>query len=129
MVDQSKKSIDDAIFEARAIVNDAVEPFRNTDETVLAYLNTALRVVYGVRPDAYIGDFTQGVTTTTPINTYYATDLDQNPPTPFPLDDRIFFYPVVAYIAGRIELSDDEFTDTSRSQQLLQAFTQQMMGL
>lgn len=128
MVTQVSKSIDDCLFEARQMCNDVLVPQRNTDATLIAFLNTALRVVYTIRPDAYIGDFSSGIVTTTAVNTYATTDLGATPATPFPLDDRIFYYPVVAYIAGRIELGDDEFTETPRSQQLLQAFSQQLQG-
>jgi hypothetical protein len=129
MVTQVTKSIDDAIFEARQMCNDAVAPYRNPDTTVVAFLNTALRVVYSIRPDAYIGNFSSGIISTVTVNTYATSDLAQTPPTLFPLDDRLFFYPVVAYIAARIELGDDEFTESARSAQLMAAFVQQLSGI
>lgn len=128
MSDTSTKSIDDALFEARSIVNDLQVPYRNPDTTLVVFLNTALRALYAVRPDAFIGDFSSGVISNNAVETFYATDLDLTPPTPFPVDDRLFFYPVVAYIAGRIEIQDDEFTDTARSAQLMQSFLQQLQG-
>jgi hypothetical protein len=129
MVTAVQKSIDDCLLEARLMVNDAALPYRNTNDTLIEYLNTALLAVYQVRPDAYIGDFSTGIVTTTTINMYQITDLDLAPATLFPLDPRMFYYPVVAYIAGRIELADDEFTETSRSAQLLASFKQQMQGM
>jgi hypothetical protein len=63
------------------------------------------------------------------MNTYAPADLGLDPPTPFPLDDRLFFWPIVTYIAARIELGDDEFTESARSAQLLQAFSQQLTGV
>jgi hypothetical protein len=129
MVTAVQKSIDDCINEARLMVNDAALPYRNTDDTLIAYLNSALLAVYQVRPDAYIGDFSSGIVVTTTINMFEDTDLGLDPATLFPLDPRMFFYPVVSYIAGRIELADDEFTETSRSAQLLQAFKQQLQGM
>lgn len=128
MSDTSKKSIDDALFEARSIVNDLQVPYRNPDTTLVVFLNTALRALYAVRPDAYIGDFSSGVISNNAVETFYATDLGLTPPTPFPVDDRLFFYPVVAYIAGRIEIQDDEFTESARSAQLMQSFLQQLQG-
>lgn len=140
----TSKTIDDAILEARAMVNDStlvngvVGPTRNSDTLYLAYLNSALRALYSVRPDAFIGNFSQGVLSAVTILTYDTSDLQApdgianptppTPATPFPADDKFFFNPVVAYIAGRIELSDDEYTETSRSQQLLAAFVQQLRG-
>lgn len=138
------KTIDDAILEARAMVNDStlvngvVGPTRNSDTLYLAYLNSALRALYSVRPDAFIGNFSQGILSAVTVLTYDTSDLQApdgvtnptppTPATPFPADDKFFFNPVVAYIAGRIELSDDEYTETSRSQQLLAAFVQQLRG-
>jgi hypothetical protein len=141
----TSKTIDDAILEARAMVNDStlvggvLSPTRNSDTLYLQYLNSALRVLYSVRPDAFIGNFTQGILTQAVVLTYDTTDLqapdgaaNPTPPvpaTPFPADDRFFFNPVVAYIAGRVELSDDEYTETARSQQLLLSFKQQLQGM
>jgi hypothetical protein len=139
------KTIDDAILEARAMVNDStlvdgvLGPTRNSDTLYLQYLNSALRVLYSVRPDAFIGNFSQGILTSVTILTYGVLDLqapdgtpNPTPPTPavaFPADDRQFFNPVVAYIAGRIELADDEYTETARSTQLLMSFKQQLQGM
>lgn len=145
MSSATSKTIDDAILEARAMVNDStlvngvLNPTRNSDTLYLTYLNSALRALYSVRPDAFIGNFTQGILTQVTVLTYDTTDLQAAdgvpnptppvPPTPFPADDKFFFNPVVAYIAGRVELSDDEYTETSRSQQLLAAFSQQLRGM
>lgn len=128
MADTAKKSIDDALFEARTIVNDTQVPFRNQNSTLLLYLNTALRALYSVRPDAYIGDFSSGIITNNAVETFYITDLGLTPPTVFPVDDRLFYAPVVSYIAGRIEVQDDEFTTEARSAQLLASFIQQLQG-
>ena len=139
------KTIDDAISEARAMVNDntlfngTVQPTRNSDSVYVTYLNSALRALYQLRPDAFIGNFTQGILTTATVLTYSTSDLqaidgvaNMTPPvpaTPFPADDRQFYNPVVAYMAGRIELADDAYTDTARSAQLLAAFKQQLQGM
>ena len=129
MVTTTTKSIDDCLFEARQMVNDVNEPQRNADATLIYFLNTALRAVYSIRPDAYIGDFSSGIVSIVTVNTYSTSDLDLNPATTFPLDDKLFYYPVVAYIAARIELGDDEFTESSRSTQLMQSFVQQLQGI
>lgn len=129
MSDTSTKTIDDALFEARTVVNDTQIPYRNPDSTLIVYLNTALRALYSIRPDAFIGDFSSGVITNNAVETYYTTDLGLTPKTPFPVDDRLFYAPVVSYIAGRIEIQDDEFTDTARSQQLMASFMQQLQGV
>lgn len=123
------KTVDEALFEARTIVNDTQVPFRNQNTTLLLYLNTALRALYAVRPDAYIGDFSSGIISNNAVLTYDATDLGLTPPTAFPVDDRLFYGPVVAYIAARIEIQDDEFTESARSAQLMASFIQQLQGV
>lgn len=123
----ASKTIDDAINEARLVVNDAVAPYRNSDATYVAYLNSGLRALYATRPDAFIGNFSTGILSTAQIPTYATGDLGTS--ISFPADDKFFFNPLVAYIAGRIELGDDEFTESARSAQLMAAFLQQLQGV
>lgn len=120
------KTIDDAINEARLIINDARVPFRYADTSMISHLNTALAEVYRYRPDAYIGNFTTATLGSNSVTAYATSDLGLN--VAFPLDNRIFFSAVVAYIAGRAELSDDEFTDNSRAAIMLAAFRQNLIG-
>lgn len=129
MVTTTAKSIDDVITEVRALVNDSMEPFRFTDALLVQLMNTALRELYRLRPDAYIGNFTQGTLGNNAINTYSTADLDLDPATAFPVDDRLFFSPVVLYVAGKTELSDDEFTDDNRAMTVLKAFRDALVGV
>ena len=125
------KTIDDAVAEARNLLNDTAafgQPYRFTTVTLIGLLNTALREVYTLRPDAFIGNFTQGVLSNNAVVTYVVGDLGLNPLVAFPIDDRIFFAPVVAYIAGKAELADDEFVDSNRAMSLLGAFRAQLTG-
>jgi hypothetical protein len=138
MVTQVTKTIDDAVLEVRQVLNDQVFPYRYSDSWIIQVLNTALREVYRLRPDAYIGNFTAGVLGSNPVNTYSKTDLQSYdgaanplppvPATPFPLDDRLFYGPVVFYVIGRIEINDDEFADNNRAMTLMQAFRAQLIG-
>lgn len=124
------KTLDDAVNEIRALINDTdTGGFRYTQDFVVAKINTALREVYRYRPDAFIGNFTQGILTTNPIVTYTAAaDLAQVPKTPWPIDDRLFFAPVVFYVAGILDLSDDEFADDNRAMTILTAFKVSLTG-
>lgn len=126
MVTQVTKTIDDLVLEVREIVNDQQVPYRYSSAWVLQVLNTALREVYRLRPDAYIGNFTTGVLSANLANTYSTADLGLTPATSFPLDDRLFFGPVVFYVTGRLEISDDEFADNNRAMTLMQAFRAQL---
>jgi hypothetical protein len=139
MVSQTTKTIDDCLTEVRQILNDSVSPYRYSDNWLIYVLNTALRDLYRLRPDAYIGNFTSGVLSANLVNTYSTADLqvingtaNPTPPvpiTPFPVDDRLFYGPIVFYMIGRVELNDDEFADNNRAMTLLQAFHTQLIGV
>lgn len=124
----STKTLDDAMTEIRLIVNDSDIGFtRFSNDIILAKINSALRDVYRYRPDAFIGNFTQGVFSSNAMVTYEITDLGLA--TPWPVDDRLFFTPVLLYVAGMVELADDEFVDNSRAAQLLSSFRQALIGV
>jgi len=120
------KTIDDAINEARRMLNDARAPYRYSDTDMLAHLNTALAEVYRYRPDAYIGNFTTATLGVNPVTSYAATDMGVN--KLFPIDNRMFFNPVVFFMVGRAELGDDEYTENSRATGLLQSFRAMLIG-
>jgi hypothetical protein len=133
MVTFVSKSLDDAVTQVRLTINDVGvngANFRYTNAQIVAQFNTAIRELYRYRPDAFIGNFTQGVlVNNNPLPTYSdAIDLGLNPATVLPFDDRMFFNAVVFFIVGMLELGDDEFTDQSRSAQLLSSFRQMLIG-
>lgn len=123
------KTLDDAVNEIRMLINDN-DPngYRFTQQQVLDKLNTGLREVYRYRPDAYVGNFQQGILSVTPVLTFAVTDLGQNPLTPYPLDDRLFFSPVVLFVVGMLDLTDDEFADDNRAMTVLTAFRAQLIS-
>lgn len=130
-MDYATKSLDDVITEARVVVNDIGingQAFRIPQTTYIAYFNTALRNLYTLRPDAFINNPLLSLPAPTPIPTYYVSDLGLTPATPLPVDDRMFFSPLVIYIAGLVELGDDEFTESARSAQLLTSFKQMLVA-
>jgi hypothetical protein len=122
------KTINDLVEEVRDTINDSEEPFRFSNERVLRHVNTALREVYRVRPDAWIGYQSTGVLTSEEIPTYVEADLEADPLEDFPIDDRLFFNACMYFVAGRLELADDEFTEDSRARTLLQAFVATIGG-
>lgn len=133
------KTIDNCIAEVRQVLNDMQAPYRYSDAWMISILNTALREVYRLRPDAYIGNFTTGVLSANLAPTYSTSDLQvingvanptpPTPATPFPIDDRLFFGPVTFYVAGRIEINDDQFADNNRAMTLMQAFRAELVGV
>lgn len=139
MVTQVTKTLDDLVTEVRQVINDQQVPYRYSDTWVIQKINTGLRDLYRMRPDAYIGNFITGVLSSNPMNTYAITDLqvfngvaNPTPPvpaTPLPVDDRLFYSPLVCYVIGMVELSDDEFSDNNRAMTLLGIFKQQLQGV
>lgn len=129
MASTATKTLDDAVNEIRMLINDNdPDGYRFTQTQVLQKVNTALREVYRYRPDAYVGNFTQGILSANSPMTYDPTDLGKNPATAFPLDDRLFFSPVVFYVVGMLDLTDDEFADDNRAMTVLAAFRNQLIG-
>ena len=122
------KSIDDVMTEARAAINDSTLPYRFSVQLLLSYLNTALYEVYRYRPDLFVGNFTAGILSTVSIPTFVQGDLGQAPATPLPVDPRLAFNAIVYFVAGRAELSDDEFTDEGRAQLLIKSFQQMLQA-
>jgi hypothetical protein len=128
MVTQVTKTLDDLVLEVRQIVNDQQVPYRYSSAWIIQLINTCLREIYRLRPDAYIGNFTSGVLSANLANTYATTDLGLTPATAFPLDDRLFFGPIVFYVTARLEISDDEFADNNRAMTLYSTFRSQITG-
>jgi hypothetical protein len=138
MVTTATKTLDDLQTEVREIIQDQVTPYRYSDAWLIQIFNTAIRDLYRIRPDAYIGNFTTGVLSANVMNTYSTADLQvingvANPtppatPTPMPFDDRLFYGAVVFYVVGRMEISDDQFADNNRAMTLLEAFQKQLTG-
>lgn len=128
------KNLDDLVAEIRLLINDTGvggSNYRYTQDMVMGKINTSFRELYRYRPDAWIGNFTQGVLASTalPMVSYDAeTDLGLSPPTPLPVDDRLFFGALLFYTVGMLELGDDEFTDQGRATQLLSSFKQMLGG-
>jgi len=112
------KSIDDALTEARVILNDE-DAGRYTDNQLISDLNNAIAVTKSLRPDAFIlGEV---------LPEFATTDLGQAPETDFPLPE-IFFQSFVYYLAGNAELRDDEFAVDNRAMTLLSVYRRNLTG-
>lgn len=113
------KSIDDALLDARVILNDAAGD-RYTDDQLVSDLNNAISMTKMLRPDVFIlGE---------PLPEFTAADLGVLPtPTDFPLPE-IFYQSFVYYLAGNAELRDDEFAVDGRAMTLLSAYRRNLTG-
>ena len=112
------KSIDQALVDARVILNDAAGD-RYTDDDLISDLNSAISMTKMLRPDAFIlGEALPEFTT---------ADLAQMPATDFPLPE-IFYQSFIYYLAGNAELRDDEFAVDNRAMTLLSAYRRNLTG-
>lgn len=127
MINPGVKSLDDALTEIRALINDSDSAgYRFTDALVISKINTALLEIRKLRPDAFIGNFTQGSLTNAGVTFFQVSDIGIT--AAWPCDINHFFTPVIFYVAGILELSDDEFADDNRAMTVLAAFQKQLMG-
>jgi len=112
------KSIDQALVDARVILNDTAGD-RYTDADLVADFNSAISMTKMLRPDAFIlGEALPEVA---------VADLAQMPATDFPLPE-IFYQSFIYYLAGNAELRDDEFAVDNRAMTLLAAYRRNLTG-
>lgn len=109
------------IAEARQMLNDTVPISgapRYKDSDLTAALNEGVLQVRTKRPDAFLR---YGLRNPTPS---YALPDDED--TEFPFDD-MFYSPLLFYVVGRSELTEDTFSDDSRAATLMGKFTMQLL--
>lgn len=115
------KTYQNAIDEAREILQDTETEYRYGDTTLLNILNRALQEIGRVRPDAFWSTFS---TDDIVIPEIVTATL----PSTFALPSQ-FFLPVVSFIVAWTEVLDDEFTQDGRAGMLLTQFKQQVLSL
>jgi hypothetical protein len=124
------KTLDDLVGEIRLMLKDRREPYRYSQADVIEAVNSALREVKRLRPDAFLTccvDGTDGGGTIA-MPDYTPADLGLTPtPTAFPIDEN-FYLAVVFHVVGKLQLGDDEFAVDNRAMTLLAAFRQNLLG-
>lgn len=112
------KSVDDALTDARVILNDSAGD-RYTDAQLVSDFNSAISMTKMLRPDAFkLGEVLPEVV---------VADLQQEPATDFPLPE-IFYQSFIYFLAGTAELRDDEFAVDGRAMTLLAAYRRNLTG-
>lgn len=112
------KSIDQALVDARVILNDAAGA-RYTDDDLISDLNSAISMTKMLRPDVFIlGEALPEFTT---------ADLGLPTATDFPLPE-IFYQSFIYFLAGNAELRDDEFAVDNRAMTLLSVYRRNLTG-
>jgi hypothetical protein len=116
-------TVDEVIAETRRILSDsnATVGYRYTDDDILGALNYGLLSMRRTRPDlfrAYYGSGTQKLA---------AADIGQVPAVDV-IVNEMYVPTLTEFMAGWIELADDEFTVDNRAGTLLQRFQQQLLA-
>jgi hypothetical protein len=115
------KTYQNAIDEAREILQDTVEAYRYSDTVLLNILNRALQEVGRIRPDAYWADFETDDIAIPEIEVADLGDAFQIP--------MQFFFPIVSFIVAWAEVLDDEFVADGRADMLIKQFKAQVLSL
>lgn len=107
------------VKEARQILNDEVPITgapRYPDADLISAMNDGIQQIRTKRPDAFLGF---GLRTTIPIYT-----APNNMALPF---DDIFYAPLLFYVVGRSELTEDTYADDGRAVALTNKFVAQLL--
>lgn len=105
------------INEARQLLNDEIPISgapRYADAELMNALNEGMLQIRSKRPDAFLR---AGLRTALPV---YILPTDFN--TPFPIEAQ-FYSPLLFYVVGRSELTEDTFADDGRAVTLMSKFT------
>jgi hypothetical protein len=111
-------SLASVLRQVRTIIQDE-DGERYTNQQLIDALNMAIAEMKRIRPDI---TSLHGTVTGYPFSVGDANDR-----VLLPVDDE-YLAPVVGFISGWVELSDDEFTVDSRASQLLQRFQTQLVA-
>lgn len=116
------RTISSFLTDARNLLSDTRTPYRYSDLRLITALNNGLAELARIRPDAYYSTFDE-IDIVVPE---YA-DSDTDKAKTFPLG-YLFYLPILEFVVGFIELSDDEFTQDGRAAILLQKFELSVTG-
>lgn len=98
------------LAQARSFLQDMVQPYRFSDDTLLVYLNMGLKDAKRIRPDLFL-------TIWGPVPTVTTGNLT----TPIDVEEQ-FENAFAMFIVGAAELAIDEFTQDSRAVIMSQRF-------
>ncbi len=118
------KTYQNLIDEARTLNQDTVvDSYRNEDPVYLDKLNRALQELARIRPDAFWSTYDDVIDDIT-VPELTDTDLDDffEPPMQF-------YFPVVAFVVGQIEMIEDEFSADGRAMAMLGTFKASVVSL
>jgi len=123
------KTYQNLITESRELLQDTdVDVQRYTNSTLLNILNRGLQDLARMRPDAFYDFFS--------ANSLNVIEIVESAPTPpqviwtDPVGIEMQFYsPLVGYVTGVAEITDDEYTVDGRAALLLGQFRNSVIGI
>lgn len=123
------KTYKDVVDEARFLLQDTdAASYRYSNTTLINIFNRGLQALARVRPDACY-DLYSGNSLNVPELVESAPGAGQVDWTDnFGLETQ-FFNPLLSYIVGIAEISDDEYSEDGRAALLLQSFKMEVIGL
>lgn len=124
------KTYQDLISECRAKLQDTFdETQRWSDDYLVDVLNQGLQELGRIRPDAFYDLYDANALNVPEIVASTTAGTGQTAwDTNFALEMQ-FFTPLLAYVVGSIELTEDEFTVDGRAIALLNGFRSSVLGL
>ena len=125
----ANKTYQELIDEARELLQDTVDN-RFSDSFLLNILNRGLQALSRIRPDAFYTMFDANDLNVPEVVASGADEaLNQvNWDTTFPFEGQ-FYPPLISYIVGMAEVTDDEFTWDNRAGIMLTQFRNTVIGL
>lgn len=123
------KTYQDVVTEARVLLQDTDSAsYRYSNATLLAIYNRGLQAIGRVRPDALYDLYSANNLNVPELVESGAGAGQTNWTDTFGLEMQ-FFNPLVAYVTGVAELSDDEYAEDGRAMAMLQSFKLELIGI
>lgn len=109
-------TVSDMIRQARVLLQDTVEEYRYSDQTLMDNINRGLLEARRLRPELMRSYFSTG----TPEVTATTDDV--------PIDEQ-YRVALLYYVVGQAQLEDDENTQDARATVFIQKFLAQMLTI
>lgn len=123
------KTYQDVVTEARVLLQDTDSGgYRYSNTNLLAIYNRALQALARVRPDACFDLYDNNSLTVPELVESGAGAGQTNWTATFGLEMQ-FFSPLVHYVVGVAEITDDEYSEDGRAALLLNQFKAELLGL
>jgi hypothetical protein len=124
------KTYEDLVSEARELLQDTDSTsYRWSNATILNHLNRGLQQLGRIRPDAFYDRYdANSLSIPEIVDDDAAVEPLYDWATTFQID-MMFYTPLVSYVVGSVEVTDDEFTVDGRAMMLLTAFRNSVLGI